>query len=533
MKTGEIKIEFRPSGRNVYVLPGTLLIEAAGLAGIVLQTPCGGQGTCGKCRVLIDGRECLACEALVDHDTVVDVPRESLFESRQKILVHDTGGEPVSRNPRVRSENAHGAAFDIGTTTVVGTLFNLCDGRELGVASELNSQIAEGDDVISRIEKVCENPAKIFEMQDSIVGTVNEMMDGLCHRAGVSTGDIHDIVVAGNSTMQQLFCGMDISALGSLPFRQAFHEAQVCSAEALGIRGAQDAQVYVFPQVGGFIGGDTVAGVLATRLDQRDGVALLVDIGTNGEIVLSSNGRLLATSTAAGPAFEGARIIHGMRATDGAIEKIIIDDGVRYNVIGDAAPAGICGTALIDAVSGLLDAGIIDETGRLLKGDALPCGCPSDLVKRIGEDGKGIFFMLVDGRDTATGRPICLWQKDIRELQLAAGAIRSGINILLQMVGLRPDQVDEVLLAGAFGNFIRRNHACRIGLLPQIPSDRIKFVGNVASLGAKLVLLSMEEREYAAKLRNRIEHVDLSTSLDFQNEFASAMIFPGGSGVSD
>jgi uncharacterized 2Fe-2S/4Fe-4S cluster protein (DUF4445 family) len=338
---------------------------------------------------------------------------------------------------------------------------------------------------------------------------------------------IYEVVMAGNSTMQQILCGLDPSALGEVPFIHAFDRAITVSAESLGIQTNPDAEVFVFPQIGSFVGGDTVAGMLAARLDQFDKPVLLVDIGTNGEIVLANRGRMLATSTAAGPAFEGARIIQGMRATHGAIEKVLFHDDVRLNVIGNTPPIGLCGTALIDAVAEMLRHGIVDETGRLLTGDELPAGLPACLRDRVVVDKGEPCFVLAEPDEGGIGRPICLWQKDIRELQLASGAILAGVNILLRRLDLKAADLSTVLLAGAFGNFIRRSNALRIGLLPAVPCEGIRFIGNAASMGAKLALLSADERAYAEQLRQKTEHVDLSLDPAFQEEFGAAMMFPG------
>ncbi len=326
--------------------------------------------------------------------------------------------------------------------------------------------------------------------------------------------------------MQQIFCGYDPSALGEVPFVPVFEDDQILSASDLDLEVNQAAEVYVFPQIGSFVGGDTVAGIVAARLDRWDKPILFVDIGTNGEIVLANGTQLLATSTAAGPAFEGARIRQGMRATAGAIEKVIIRDDVEINVIGDAPPAGLCGTALIDAAADLLRAGIIDETGRILPADELPDGVPGALRNRLVTEGDETRFVLASADEAAGDEAICLWQKDVRELQLASGAVRAGIQIMLRRAGVEAEAIHQVLLAGAFGNFIRRNNARRIGLLPQISCDRIRFIGNAASLGAKLVLLSDRERAYAAELQEKTEHIDLSLDPEFQMEFGMAMIFP-------
>lgn len=612
MKTQEIKVTFQPSGRTVYVLPGTRMLEAAGRAGIILQTPCGGQGTCGKCRVRVVSGEftaqnghagnisarqvkqghCLACQATILSAAVIDVPPESMFEHQQQILEFDTGergglnpafskiffelpppsitdtradlarlrdavgavhmapefvkmipgflrrngwkgtavlsdGVLMGLEPGNTARRMFGTAFDIGTTTVVGTLFDLSDGRELAVSSRLNPQIAHGDDVISRIMRVRADAAALDELQDLIIGAVNQIIVAMAQHAGVAVQEIYDITLAGNSTMQQLLCGYDPSALGEVPFIQAFDRAQVISASRLGINANLGAQVYVFSQIGSFVGGDTVSGMLASRLDKWDKPVLLVDIGTNGEIVLAANGQMRATSAAAGPAFEGARITNGMRATAGAIDKVLFKDDVVLNVIGDVKPVGLCGTAVIDAVAELLRTEILDSTGRIQSAGDVPARLPAALRRRLVTAANGeTNFLLADAAETGTGEPVYLWQKDVREVQLATGAIRAAIQILLQRSGVAAEDLDAVLLAGAFGNFIRRNNARRIGLLPMIPCKRIRFIGNAASLGAKMALLSSDERRYAEKLAAACEHVDLSLDPEFQNEFAMAMMFP-------
>jgi uncharacterized 2Fe-2S/4Fe-4S cluster protein (DUF4445 family) len=391
----------------------------------------------------------------------------------------------------------------------------------------MNAQISYGDDVISRILKIRQDPNALSRLQDSILGTVNEIIARVVQEAGISFDSIYEIVLAGNSTMQQILCGYDPSALGEVPFVHVFDQARTLPAARLGLKANPFAEVFVFPQIGGFVGGDTVAGMVAARLDKSDKPVILVDIGTNGEIVLADGKKMYATSTAAGPAFEGARITQGMRATAGAIEKVIITDDVLLNVIGNVKPAGLCGTALIDAVAELLRRGIIDETGRILPPDEVPPTVPEKIRRRIVVTDGDPRFVLAGAEETSSGKPICLWQRDVRELQLAAGAIRAGINILLRRVNLSASDVGAILLAGAFGNFIRRSNARRIGLLPPIPCDSIRFIGNAASLGAKLALLSEDERKYAEQLRQKTEHVDLSLDPEFQAEFEAAMMFPG------
>ncbi len=612
MSPHELKVTFQPSGRAVYVLPGTLVVEAAARAGFTIQTPCGGNGTCGKCRVRFTTAEApvdpasaatlssdelatglrLGCKATIAAACTIEIPDDSTYGSTQVLTSHAadtaTAPEPVtttlpftltapsqsdSRPDSQRlldalegadqispsllpdlpallragnwqgraichehtvialdatdADPVLGVAVDLGTTTVVAVLFDLLSGAELAIASDINAQVACGDDVLSRIMRAM-TPEGRDELQQVASQTINTLIQQACTQATVSTDRVFEVTVAGNSTMQQLLLGIDSSALAELPFVAAFDQLPSLPATHFGLQVAERARLSVLPQIGGFVGGDTVAACLAADLDQRDARVLLVDIGTNGEILLANRGKLEATSTAAGPAFEGARIKHGMRAADGAIEKILLgeDFDLLINVIGDVPARGLCGSALIDAVALLLDVGIIEETGALLGADETPASLAPALSARLQTlDGEPA-FVLVDAAASASGEPVALFQSDVRELQLASGSIRAGIEILLKRAELDVDDLDEVLLAGAFGNFIRRNHAVRIGLLPQIATSRIRYVGNAALLGARRVLLSSPCRDRARSLAHRTDHVDLSMDTDFQMAFATAMLFP-------
>ena len=609
----EYKVIFEPSGRSVYVLPGTILLEAAARCGQIIETPCGGAGKCGKCIVKITSGKCeacseenkvlgarrikegyrLACQCRVNGDLVVEIPESSLFQSNQKILAHDEGGhlevkpavskkcvkvaKPSRDDPRSDSErfrealgenislgihtlqalpyalresdfivtavlkgnfvidiesgdttsHCYGLAFDVGSTTLVGTLINLYNGKEMGVVSMVNPQTSFGDDVISRIKRCREEQDGLAKLHETVINAVNSMIKELAEKAEIKTDDIWEAVFAGNSTMQEIFCGINPFTLGEIPFVPTFRERVRMKASDIGIHIHPAGEISVFPQIGGFVGGDTVAGIIATRLDkQKETPVLLVDVGTNGEIVLAHKGKMIATSVAAGPAFEGARIVNGMRAAAGAIEKVVIDRDVEVNVIGNVKPAGICGTGLIDAVAYLLRRGIIDETGRILGPDEVSSSLSDKLRQRIVNEKDHFNFVLVPANATATGEPICLYQRDVRELQLANAAIRAGITILLRQEGLAPEDLKAVLLAGGFGNFIRRNNACRIGMLPAIETTKIRFVGNTSSFGAKRVLLSFDEWTYAEQVVKETKHIDLSLDPEFQNEFSTAMMFP-------
>lgn len=442
------------------------------------------------------------------------------------LTVVQVDDEVIAIEPGDTRLSCHGIAFDIGTTTLVGTLVDLVTGTDIAVAARVNPQTSFGDDVVSRIQKCRQEATGLAQLQSALLDGVNKIIDELERKARVNRNSIYELVFAGNTTMQEILCRIDPSALGEMPFPPAFREALEWRASDLHLHAHPCAKVYIFPQIGGFVGGDTTAGIVATRLDQATSPTLLVDIGTNGEIVLAAGGQLLATSVAAGPAFEGARITNGMRATTGAIEKVLLDKTVQLNVIGNAKPSGLCGTALIDVAAELLRVGILDFTGRILPVPELPPGVSDDLKGRLVEENGETHFLLVRAEDSATGAPILLYQRDVRELQLASAAIRAGITILLKVAGVRAEELDAILLAGGFGNFIRRNHARRIGMLPPIPCSRIRFVGNTSSFGAKRALLSTQEKDYAAGIIRRVRHVDLSLDPDFQLEFGNAMLLP-------
>jgi uncharacterized 2Fe-2S/4Fe-4S cluster protein (DUF4445 family) len=609
----EFRVTFQPSGRSVFALPGTTILEAAARAGIVLLTPCGGGSTCGKCLVRVregsvgnsqdhshrisasQAREGwrLACSTTIGSHAIIEIPATSMFERSQKILTGDTGhalalDPPVTTTTvqlplptreddrpdmerigaalndrvdmdvtryaeipqRLRAANWNvqivregprlldvhpaaspapvlGVAFDLGTTTVVGTLIDLVTGQERGVASTMNGQIPFGDDVLTRILRIREEPKRLADLQDAAVHSLNEIIAALCRQASVTPDTIVNATLAGNTTMQQIVCGMDPSALGELPFTPLFARSLDVPVSQIHLKIHPAARLHIFPQIGGFVGGDTVAGMLASGFDRLKKPTLLVDIGTNGEIALfkDKDSPLYCASTAAGPAFEGARIMQGMRATAGAIEKVLIQDGeLHINVIGNVPPAGLCGTALIDAVAEMLRHGLMDATGRILPQDELPATLAPALRARIVPDGDNCRIVLAPA--SAAQREVCLRQRDIRELQLASGAIRAGIETLLQRAGLTAMDLDAVLLAGAFGNFIRRSNAQRIGLLPSVPHDRVRFIGNASSMGAKMALLSVKERARAEALRKHSLHVDLSADPAFQMAFGMAMMFP-------
>jgi uncharacterized 2Fe-2S/4Fe-4S cluster protein (DUF4445 family) len=534
-------VTFIPAGKTVHVPDHTSVLQAAIQAGLLVNAPCGGGGICAKCRVLVHSGEAavggsahrltgeeaargwrLACATKVTGPLTVEIPASSRLERLDSILVD---GDPISVRHDPHTAGKLGVAFDLGTTTVAGTLFDLHSGLERATHALMNRQILLGDDVISRINAVRTNPAALTVLQGHAVRSLNDITHALCDECGESPASIHRLAVAGNTTMQQLLLGLDPSPLGEKPFTPAFVAAQTLPASRLGLDCHAEATLAVFPQIGGFVGGDTVAGLLAAHFDTLAHPTLLVDIGTNGEIAILKDGAIYAASTAAGPAFEGARISQGMRATVGAIDQVWLHNGdLRCHVIGDGEPGGLCGSALVDAAAVLLRLGLIDTTGALGLPEPRPAALTDALARRLVEGTKGNAFVLAYGPDGAPR--VKLTQQDVRELQLASGAIRAGIEALLRKADLPLRALDAILLAGGFGNYIRRENAQRIGLLPPVHYLAIRFIGNASLTGAKRALLAQAELSRAEALRARTTHVELASEPHFADLFMEHMLFP-------
>ncbi|GAB6164183.1 ASKHA domain-containing protein [Thermostilla marina] len=610
------EISVQPHGITLQATRGSRLVDVLTAAGIVLDLPCGGEGVCGKCRVILtDGApplssteeavldaeakargERLACQIVVDRSLTIEIPAGSLQTVSHQILTScslgqgevDLSDRPIA--PRLveigspdRSEaladlkrledvlgpvepevgalralpeavraadgrvtavlsgkrlldiraghtnaGCFALAVDLGTTTLVVSLLDTCSRAKPLVSARLNPQTQFGDDVISRIQYARENADGVARLHGKLVAAINESIETLCHEAGIAPEQIYHACFAGNTTMQHLLCGLNPRYLGESPFTPAVSRGLTLPASDIGIRIHPHAQAYVFPCMGGFVGGDIVAGVLATDMLDEPGVSVLADIGTNGEIVLHTGDRLVTAATAAGPAFEGARIRFGMRAADGAVERFWTEDGRwHYQVIGGQKPRGICGSALIDAAAELLELGVLHPDGRMCGPDEVSKDWPSDIRNRVTQLENQRAFVLVPAAETADGRDIVLTQRDVRQLQLASGAIRAGIVTLLEYAGIRPEQLCSVYLAGGFGNYIRRRNAQRIGLLPSnVPRDRIRYCGNTSLAGAMLAAFSLQVRKRAEEIARQAMHVDLSTIADFRWAFAEAMIFP-------
>lgn len=420
-------------------------------------------------------------------------------------------------------ERSFGLAIDIGTTTVVAYLMDLNKGTVVTSGAVTNPQHVFGADVISRITHASDGPDKLRQLQVKVMDALNEIIAQLCEAAGVSSQEIYQAVVVGNTTMSHLFLGLNPTYLATIPFIPVFRQGVEVEAQELGLNILETAKVVVLPNIAGYVGADTVGVMLAAGLDRLPGISLAIDIGTNGEIILASKDRIITCSAAAGPAFEGAEIKCGMRAADGAIEGVYIEEDVELDVISGGKARGICGSGLIDAIAQMRKIGIIESSGRFTsKADQL-AKLPPAVYERLRSDEQDNEFVLVWGQNTATGEDIVLSQKDIRKLQLAKGAIMAGIQILLQEMGVSVEAIDRVLIAGAFGNYIKKESAVVIGLLPPLPLERIDTIGNAAGDGAKMALLSKEERIRAETLASRTEHVELSTRMEFQKVFMKAL----------
>ena len=419
-----------------------------------------------------------------------------------KVTAVIKGGTLLDLNPK----NLCGVAVDVGTTTLASYLLDLRSGAELAVTSSLNPQKAFGDDVISRCDYA--RSGGLDELQKLVAGEINRLVESLCAQARVNREDIFQVTAAGNTVMMHLLAGISPENIAQSPFIPAWTHSVDFQAAELGLALNRSAVVSLLPCVAGYVGADTSAAMLAAGMREDGDTVLLIDIGTNGEIALSANGRLFACSTAAGPAFEGAHISCGMGGVTGAISQVKVDGGIKYRTIGNTVAAGICGSGLLDLIAGFLDVGAIDETGR------------------INADGAPPWVEIVDGKLAVDRvRGIFVTQRDVREVQLAKGAIAAGVDVLLREAGIGVSDIRHVHLAGGFGSFMDKRSACRIGLIPPELVQRTSAMGNGSGAGAKAALLSKEAMAEAERLAQAVRYVELSVRQDFQDAFVDKMMF--------
>ena len=621
-----IEVTFFPYKKNIKVPKGTTVLEALERAGINIDTPCGGKGACGKCKVLVvEGTTAassleknilseeeikkgfrLACQTKLFKDTTIEIPLEikldfekvysinlkgdinhiennfildpnfkkifldlrgpSLEDQRSdwkrikdglslkkignisnlkipveilkkipnlirkagfKVTVTILNNEIIDIENGDTTKSSYGIAFDIGTTTVAGYLIDLKTGREISAIAKTNPQITYGEDVISRIEFVQRQKNGLEKLQKEIVNTLNEIIKETTQKAEIGKNNIYETVIVGNTCMHHLFLGLNPTNLAPSPYIPVIKENLRLKAKDIpGLSLNPTANIYVLPNISAFIGADIVGGILSTSMWRENKTVLFVDLGTNGEIVLASRERLWACSTAAGPAFEGSRISSGMRAAEGAVSKVkITNNFVNWQVINHNKAKGICGSGLIDLVAEMFKLGLIDKSGKLISREDCPSEISEEIKKRIIREKGGNKFLLVKSDETITGKSIYLTQKDVREVQLAKAAVYAGVKILLKEVNISPEDIHKVLLAGAFGNFINKESARRIGLIPYLPLKKIKFIGNAAGMGAKIALLSKRMRQVAQEISVKVRYLELSSRPDFQDEFIKAMYF--------
>ena len=561
-------IRFLPEGKEVLATEGATLLETLTAAGLTADAPCGGKGICGKCAVEIRRAgeaaftRALACRTRVDSDMTV---RRLRPEEAVRVMIDGAGSVSAERSlvravrlkveacPRGQSipdwarlcaaldaelgrrawepsvpvcsglgrllREVKGevwavcganrilevtasepfvcmAAFDLGTTTIAGYLMDAASGKTLAAAGALNPQARYGADVISRADHALSHGTQ------ALSGCVREAMDELlgrmCETAAVRRDQIYAVMLAGNTAMHHLFLGISPDPLVKAPYNPVLGEPLTLAARDYGLRVHPAAQLFALPVIGGFVGADTVACLISGDWLHRDKLTLLIDIGTNGELVMGNRHRRIACSTAAGPALEGAKISCGMRAADGAIDRVWLENGaLRWHVIGACRPKGLCGSGLVDLIAALLETGAIEDSGRLRDGGAFA----------------------LEGTD------IRLTQKDVREVQLAKAAIAAGIRLLAERLGKTPDAIEEVDIAGAFGNYINPDSACAIGLIPAELRSRIVPVGNAAGKGAQIALADEARWADAGVLASGTEFLELATLPDFQDQFVDHLNF--------
>jgi len=492
------------SGRvisNISAQAGSDLLSVLRDNGFNIYSPCGGNGICGKCEVLVKGEgEVNSCQYIIERDMDIVIPgnREANILSAQHthtVKVPFAPGEKVRDHPWPL-----GIAVDLGTTTIVFYLVNLITGAQVCVRSIINPQTRYGADVISRINYTLKEKDGLKKLHDEVVNAFNSQIEYMAGFASVTPEEIVKITVTGNPTMLHLLAGVDPSPIAFAPFTPAFTGTKILSATEAGLQCNQVADIILLPSVSAYVGADIVAGLTSLQPSDSYRNFLYLDIGTNGEMALVTPDRVYCCATAAGPAFEGGNISCGMGGLEGAISEVG-EEG--YTTIGDGIPAGICGSGLLDIVAFLVDKGIIDQDGCMEKD-----------------------FIIVDADRTSTGKAVVLTPGDVREVQLAKSAIASGISILFERADLNPSGTDALFIAGGFGNYINTGSALRIGLIPPEFNGKIIPVGNASGTGAVLALKSVFFMGIIEKLLGKTEYIELSTADTFPEHFAMNMKFP-------
>lgn len=519
------------TGKQILCREGDILMDVLLSGGVFLDHACNGKGVCGKCKVKVyqgalspmtDGEwellgrgEAekgirLACMAKVHGDCQIDVLQK---ERIYRILTK----EYVPQFCRDAFDSGLGIAADIGTTTVAAALIDLHTGKTLERASMVNGQRTYGLDVLTRITYENEYGSQgISRLQRAAVDTLNQLIEEMCSRRGLLCCDLREIVVAANCTMTHMLLGVDARSIGRAPYRPVFLDGKVCFAKDIGLLGSESTKLYCLPQVSGYVGGDIVAGAYVCGLYKPEGNRLFIDIGTNGELALSVKGRLLCCSCAAGPALEGMNITSGMGAVEGAVEEVSISgDKTVLKTIGKEPPAGLCGSGILSAVKEMLRVGMIRKNGAFSKSG---CDAPwKDMVRCNGTKRELLLFREPE---------ILVTQKDVRQVQLAKGAIRSGMEALLAKANLAVEDLDQVIIAGQFGQYLPEESLLGVGILPKETKGRIRYVGNSSKTGAYMALLSQKTRMEMEKLALEMEYIELSETENYERLFVKSTLFP-------
>jgi uncharacterized 2Fe-2S/4Fe-4S cluster protein (DUF4445 family) len=520
------RIDFEPLGRRGEARPGQTLLDAAQAAGVGLASVCGGAGTCEECRLrLMTGKLTpptlveqaalseadlaagfrLACQAEPCSDVKLDIPPESLT-SAQRLQVEGLETH-IAVKPAILTPGAYGLAVDIGTTKLAAYLVRLETGETVSKAGAMNPQIAFGEDVISRIAYAGREPDGAKILQKLLVEALNKLLAAMCTEAHVFPDSVLDVVLVGNTIMHHLFIGLPVEQLGHAPFTPATTRPLTIPASELGLNLGPGAKAYLPPVIAGYVGADHIAMLLATEAWKSPRNVIALDIGTNTEISLTTNGKVTCCSCASGPAFEGAHIHAGMRASPGAIERARWSNGkIQWQSIGNLPPVGICGSGILDVVAALQDGGLVKPTGVL-------------------KTGTGSEIVLVPAAQTGLGRDLVVTRKDVHEIQLAKSAIRVGVEILLQNAGLKYTDLDEFIVAGAFGTYLDLRSAVRTGMFPPLPLERFRQVGNAAGVGAKQMLVSVDKRREAETIAGQIGYVELTSQVSFTPLFMEHLCF--------
>ena len=577
-----VSVEFPIIGKSIEIEKGSKISDACEKIGHPLNLVCGGKGRCGKCEVDIQIKgttsTVLACQVEVsdglkvmitgeeveaqiltsnmlkhtnpnpstrivhvkhdelvtplcgnDYETLLSVIDLDLSQPPLEVLqkfstiYHNPEGlniilyndEIVDILPGDSTQTIYGLAFDIGSTSVVGYLFDLKTYEQVGISSRLNKQTSIGGDVISRIDYAISNPDGLRRLNKLVVESVNEIIENICTENNIDKNNIYQASFCGNSTMQHLFLGLYPSNLGLKPFSSTTHRAVLTNAKSLSININSKAKINFLPLLGGFVGADTAAVLLSIQNDDKN--RLVIDLGTNGELGVGKNNDYKVTSCACGPALEGAGLEYGMRGTKGAIERVTIANGQVFNkVIGGVKPQGICGSGIIDIVAELSENNIVNSGGTFIDPSKIE---EPELAKRVIKTQKGKAFIIAYGEETESGEPLLMTQQDIRQVQLAKAAIYTGCLMLIEECGLKGEDLEEILIAGAFGNYIDINKAQAIGMIPHFENVPVYSIGNAAATGSLIFLLSREEQEEGIKLASKAEHIEIASNPNFVNGF--------------